>query len=104
MNVFFLFTGSGSLVVLTSHTSIEAPSLLRKLSAKGIDKFLAYNIPLDLARNRYGRHFDVVAEDLGESDDLRVLDYNGQRAFQLFRFDELGAPMVHESGSQKPVA
>ena len=24
--------------------------------------------------------------------DLRVLDFNGQRVFQLFRFDELGAP------------
>ena len=28
--------------------------------------------------------------DLHESDDLRILDYNGERAFRLFRLAELG--------------
>jgi hypothetical protein len=37
-----------------------------------------------------------VVNDLHESDDLRVLDYNGERAFALFRFDELGSPVFHE--------
>ena len=45
--------------------------------------------------SRYG-HYDVVIRDLHESDDLRVLDYNGERAFRLFRFDELPAPIVHD--------
>ena len=31
-----------------------------------------------------------------ETDDLRVLDFNGQRVFQLFRFDELGSPILQE--------
>jgi hypothetical protein len=39
----------------------------------------------------------VVANDLHESDDLRVLDYNGERAFKLFSFSELGSPIMHES-------
>jgi hypothetical protein len=38
-----------------------------------------------------------VVNDLHESDDLRVLDYNGERAFALFRFDELGSPVSYES-------
>jgi hypothetical protein len=37
-----------------------------------------------------------VESDLHETDDLRVLDFNGQRVFQLFRFDELGAPILQE--------
>jgi hypothetical protein len=96
MKSILLFTGSGPLVVLTSHESLVAPTLIGKLSAKGIDKFIAYEIPLDLARQRYGGHFDVVVRDLHESDDLRILDYNGERAFRLFRFDELKGPFVHE--------
>jgi hypothetical protein len=28
--------------------------------------------------------------------DLRVLDFNGQRVFQLFRFEELGSPILQE--------
>jgi hypothetical protein len=39
----------------------------------------------------------VVQHDLHESDDLRVLDYNGQRAFNLFRFDEIGPATLYES-------
>ena len=96
MNVFLLYSGSGPLVILTSHTAIDDPALLQRLEGKGIDKFMAWEIPYGLASQRYGGHFDVVLHDLGESDDLRVLDYNGGRAFRLFRFDELGPPHRHE--------
>lgn len=96
MKVFMLMAGSGPLMILTSHTSIEDPVVLEKLAAKGLNKFLAYNVPIELAKERYGGHFTVVANDLHETDDLRVLDTNGERAFRLFSFAELGAPMVHE--------
>ncbi len=45
---------------------------------------------------RYGGHFEVVLRDLHESDDLRVLDFNGERAFRLFRLAELGSPIIYE--------
>jgi hypothetical protein len=98
MKAFMLFTGSGPLVILTSHEGITKRELLDKFAAKGIDKFIAHEIPLPLARERYGGHFDVVTRDLHESDDLRILDYNGQRAFRLFRLAELGSPILHEPG------
>ena len=96
MKAALLFTGSSPLVILTSHASLTAPPLLEKLSAKGIDKFIAYEVPMGTAQHRYGHHFQVVLQDLHETDDLRVLDYNGQRAFQLFHFEELGEPIMHE--------
>ncbi|MDP6785591.1 MAG: hypothetical protein QGI13_00545 [Rhodospirillales bacterium] len=97
MIALILFTGSGPLVILTSYDSVTAPALLEKLAAKGIDKFIAYEIPLEVAKTRYGGHFNVVVRDLHESDDLRVLDYNGDRAFRLFSFDEFGAPTMYEA-------
>ena len=100
MKVFMLMAGSGPLVVLTSHHSIEVPEVIEKLAAKGLDKFIAYEVPLELAKARYGGHFTVVAHDLHESDDLRVLDYNGERAFRLFRFAELGMAIMHDPGVQ----
>ena len=96
MKVFMLITVSGPLVILTSHDSIEDPALLEKLSAKGMDKFFAYEIALQLASERYGGHFNVASRDLYETDDLRILDYNGERAFRLFRFSELGPEVRHE--------
>ena len=97
MKAVLLLTGGGSLVILTSHESVKSPALLEKLAVKGIDKFIAYEVPTELARERYGGHFDVVLRDLHESDDLRVLDYDGQRAFRMFRFDELPPPIMHEA-------
>jgi len=96
MKVAMLFTGSGPIVILTSHDTVTDPVLLEKLEAKGIERFLAYEIPLDLAKKRYGGHFSTVLNDLHETDDLRVLDYNGERAFALFRLSELGNPVVYE--------
>jgi hypothetical protein len=96
MRAALFFTGGAPLVLLTSHQSLTDQGLLDKLSAKGIDKFIAYEIPIELARKRYGGHFEVVLRDLRETDDLRVLDYNGQRAFRLFGLDELGEPVMHD--------
>lgn len=97
MKAFFLFTGSGPLVILTSHESVEDPVLLRKLGAKGIDKFIAYELPITTTRERYAKHFEVVCQDLSETDDLRVLDYNGDRAFRLFHFSEMQKPVMYEA-------
>jgi len=99
MNVFILFAGSGPLVILTSHASIEDPALLEKLFAKGVDKFLAYSVPVALAKARYGLHFDIVARGLSETDDLRVLDVDGTRAFRLFSFKEMRGPFVYEAAT-----
>jgi hypothetical protein len=99
MKALMLMTGSGPLVILTSYPSATDPGLLAKLQAKGIEKFVAYEIPLELARQRYGGHFPTVVQDLKETDDLRVLDYDGQRAFRLFHFAELGPAVTHEPGA-----
>jgi hypothetical protein len=96
MKAALLFTGSGPIVILTSHAKVTDPQLIAKLQAKGIDKFIAYEIPMELAKQRYDGHFDMVMRDLSQTDDLRVLDFNGERAFRLFKIAELGTPIVHE--------
>jgi hypothetical protein len=96
VKAYLLFTGSGPLVILTSYDSIENEELVRRIRAKGIAKFIAHEVPIELAKARYGAHYDIVCQDLHESDDLRVLDYNGQRAYNKFSFKELGHPIYYE--------
>lgn len=97
MKVLMLLTGSGPLAIMTSCNSATDPALLARLKSKGIDKFIAFEVPLELARERYGTHFSVVEHDRHENDALRVLDYNGERAFKLFRFSELSGPVTWEA-------
>ena len=96
MKAAFLFTGTGPIVIVTSYDSLEHPKVTEILRAKGIPKFIAYEIPMDLAAARYGHHYDTVMHSLKETDDLRVLDINGDRAFRLFKLEELGNPVKHE--------
>jgi len=96
MNAAMIFSGGGPVVVLTSHESLEDPALLELLGRKGIDKFIAFPIPVEVARARYGVHFDIVCGDLHETDDLRVLDFDGRRAMELLPFGELGEPIFHD--------
>lgn len=97
MKVALLITGSGPLVIATSHSSLTDPGLIEKLRAKGIEKFIAFELPWDLAKERYGGHFDAALQDLHETDDLRVVDFNGERAFRLFHLKELGTPIMFET-------
>jgi hypothetical protein len=96
MKAALLFAGSGPLVIVTSYASLTDPGLLTRLRAKGIQKFIAYELPVAVAEERYGGHFQVVMRDLRETDDLRVLDFNGERAFRLFHLNELAAPIMFE--------
>jgi len=96
MKAALIITGSGPLVILTSYASLWEERFLEKMEAKGITKFIAYELPIEEVKRKYGQHFNVVVEDLQESSDLRVLDYNGQRAIALFRLSELGSPIVVE--------
>jgi hypothetical protein len=97
LKIALMITRSGPIVIATSHKSLTDPGFTEKLQAKGIDKFIAYPLPWDLAKERYGGHFDVALHDLHEEDDLRVLDFDGERAFGLFHLHELGAPIPFES-------
>ena len=101
MRTIMLYAASGPLVILASYDSPTAPDLLTKLRAKGITKFIAWIIPLELAKARYGGHFPIVEHDLHQTHDLRVLDYAGDRAFRLFSFAELGPAVFYEE-SQDP--
>jgi hypothetical protein len=90
MNAFLLMTGSGPLVVLTTHESPLAEGFLKKLALKGIDKFMAYSLDDELVHDRYGRHYGAV------------LDHNGFRAFHRFSFDEMGEPVLYEAHPEDP--
>ncbi|HOF14533.1 MAG TPA: hypothetical protein PLH80_11250 [Spirochaetota bacterium] len=96
MKAGLIISGSGALIYLTSYDSFMNDKLKEKFAAKGINKFIAYEIPVEEAKKRYGGHFDIVVSDLHESDDLRILDYDGSRAFKLFSFQELGKPIYQE--------
>ncbi len=96
MKAGLLLNGSGAIIYLTSHKGIVDDELVKKFRAKGIIKFMAYELPIDEVKKRYGLHFDIVMGDLNESDDLRILDYDGSRAFGVFSFKEMGDPFYVE--------
>jgi hypothetical protein len=101
MKAYMVLAGSGAIIVLTERASLIDETAIEKLAAKGIEKFIACEIPFVLVEQRYGGHVAVVLGDPQETDDLRVLDEDGERAFKLFRFDELGPSVVYEPASPK---
>ena len=90
------FTGSGPILILTSYDSLTEPKLVDKLKAKGIVKFIAYEVPVQGLKEKYGQHYAVVLGDLHQQDDVRVLDYDGHHVLNNFSLKELGQPMYYE--------
>jgi hypothetical protein len=92
-----LFTGTGPILILTTHESFADNKLIEKLTAKGIKKFMAYEIPIELVREKYGQQFDVIMKDVKQSDDLRVMDFDGHKVFYNFSFADFGDAYQHEA-------
>jgi hypothetical protein len=97
MKAILLVTGSGPLLIVTSYASATDPKLVEGLRQKGIEKFIAFDLPLDIVKQRYGGHFSVVEQ--GSSESIRILDLDGRRAFHLFQFPEFGPPIFHDGSS-----
>lgn len=96
MKAIVLFTGSAPLLILTSYESVTSRKFIEKVASKGIQKFVAYEIPEYLVKEKYGKHYDAVMADLQQSDDLRVLDWDGSRVINNFTFKSLGRPVLYE--------
>lgn len=96
MKAGIVFTGTGPILILTTYHSFDDPKFVEKLARKGIVKFVAHELEVELVRKRYGQHFQVILDDLKPDADLRVLDYNGHHVFSNFSFKEMGPPTNHE--------
>lgn len=97
MKAGIIFTGTGPILILTTYASFADAKLIEKLSLKGIKKFMAYEVPVEVVKKKYGQQFDVIMKDVKQSDDLRVLDFDGHKIFYSFSFTDLGDPFQHEA-------
>lgn len=91
-----IFTGSGPILVLTSYDSFTDSMFVEKMRAKGIKKFIGYEVSIELCQKRYGEHYPVVLQDLRQTDDLRVLDFDGHHIMLTFSFSEYGPQFTYE--------
>ena len=97
MKAGIFFTGTGPILILTSYDTLNDPKLVQKLTAKGIKKYIAYEVPENKVKEKYGKHYNVILGDLNQTDDLRVLDYDGHHVFYNFPLNEIGEPVYHEA-------
>ncbi len=92
---YLIFTGTGPILVLSTYPQLTDQRLLDKLRYKGINKFLAYEVDIAAVRERYADSFDNIAGNLEETEDIRVLDFNGHQIMANFSLDELGEPIKY---------
>lgn len=92
MKAGIIFTGTGPILILTTYESLKEPRLAEKLKARGMKKFIAYEVPVEKVKQCYGTHFSVIMGDLSQTDDLRILDIDGHHVFLNFSFAEMGEP------------
>jgi hypothetical protein len=97
MKAGIFFTGTGPILLLTSYESFLDPNFSAKLISKGIKKFIAYEVSEERVMEKYGNQYQVVLGDLKQTDDLRVLDYDGHHVFYNFSLADLGEPISFEA-------
>jgi hypothetical protein len=96
MKAGIIFTGTGPILILTTYESFDHPKIVEKLKTKGINKYIASELPLEKVKAKYGNQYNVVMGDLKQTDDLRVLDYNGYNVFYNFKFSDMAKPVYCE--------
>ena len=95
MRAYLVFMGSGPILLLSTYPKLTDERMVSKLRYKGIDKFIAYEVDLGAVRDRYADSFENVSRDLGDVEDMRVLDFNGHQIMANFSLDKLGDPIKY---------
>ena len=90
------FTGTGPILILTTYDSLDDSEIVGKLRAKGIRKFIAYEVPESKVKEIYKTYYSTIAGDLRDQEDFRVLDYDGHNVFHNFAFEDLSEPIFYE--------
>jgi len=96
MRAYIVFSGSGAILILTSCSCVTDPRLIEKFTRKGISKFIAYEVPVEHVQEVYGEPFELIASDLAQRRDVRVLDFNGYHIFNCFSMSQLGRAVRFE--------
>lgn len=96
MKAVIVISGSGPLLLVTSYPSIDDPRLIAKLEAKGVRKFMAWEVGIERCQELYGYVFRDIVADLQHEDDMRVLDFDGHRIFLNFSLREISEPFIYE--------
>ena len=96
MKIGIVFTGTGPILIMTTYDDFADEKFCRKMAQKGITKFMAFEVPENLCKQKYGLHYQIIMDDVKEDEDLRVLDYNGFNVFHNFPFDTWGEEYRHE--------
>jgi hypothetical protein len=100
MKAVIVFTGTGPILILTSYPSIEDTNFVNKLKAKGIRKFISFEVPVDQCKGLYGYNYHDIVEDLQKTNDMRVLDFDGHHIFNNFSLKKMGPPFIYEEDEE----
>jgi hypothetical protein len=100
MRSFLVLTEQGPLLTVTAEADGADDVVHSGMTRRGIDKYIAWEVPVEMVRTRYGRPFEVIASglasDLASGRVLRVLDFDGRQIFSRLSLTELGRCYAHE--------
>lgn len=103
MKGILVFAASGPVLLLSSYDTIDDPQLMGHLQAKGMEKFLAWEVPIARCHELYGYTYRDDAADLETHKGIHVLDNDGHRIFLNFALSELRGGIVYEHGAAGPL-
>lgn len=96
---YLLLTGTGAVLILTGDDLEKNPDLLKNLSAGNLNKFVAYELPVDSVKNSYSAHFEHTLRDPFQTGEFKVLDDDGVQIFKNIKLKEMGSPIFFEEGA-----
>jgi len=97
MKAAVVWTHTGPILVLTNAATFDDPDFVGALLSKGVDKFLATEVPTTLVEARYGERYQMTLNDMRQRDILRVVDEDGEQVALNFSVHEMSAPMACET-------
>ena len=93
---YLVMRATGGVLILTDHDLAKEPGALKKLAEGGLEKFIAFEVPLEQVKTNYSAHYEHVLKEPKQISEFITLDDDAREIFENISLKGLGAPLIYE--------
>ena len=93
---YLVLSSAGAALILTQSDISSEPAVLAHSVGNGLNKYIAYEVPMERLKQNYSAHLGHIFNDPKETGQFLTLDDDERQVFRNISLKELGPSIIYE--------
>jgi hypothetical protein len=93
---YLVLSSAGAALIVTQNDISSEPALLAHSVGNGLNKYIAFEIPMEQVKHNYSAHLEHIFNDPKETGQFMTLDDDERQVFKNISLKALGSSIIYE--------